>query len=209
MPDQDAKSDYIRAIAERFHGRFEKVINQYSVLYNDEEAFKKPMQEDAVIAVFLKILELKKTSIIRPAAMWEALTNKSNYIKIEFDITHNNKTIVKKTELCDPPTWDEKSDIILKENKFYIKLKEQSKTEKNDKSNIDGFIVIDIDSFKNHDEVYEVFRTELGRLILVYYNFYFYKTFLVCNNTYSALKKALFQNAKVFLGINFLHFLHS
>jgi len=64
MSNQDAKSDYIGAMAERFHGWFKKVINQYSVLYNEED-FKKPMQEDAVIAAFLKILGLKKATIIR------------------------------------------------------------------------------------------------------------------------------------------------
>ena len=188
MSNQDAKSDYIGAMARSFHGKFKQIIKKYKVLYNNEKGFKKSMQEDAVIATFLKILRLKKATIIRPAAMWEEVANKSNHIKIEFEITRNDKTIVKKAALCDPPTWDEKNDIILKENKFYIRLKEQIKTEKDD-----AFIVMDIAGFKNHDEVNEVFRTELGRLILVYYNFYFYKTFLACKNTYSALKKALFQ----------------
>lgn len=195
MSNQDAKSDYIKAMAERFHGRFEKVIKRYKVLHNNEKNFKKPMLEDAVIVAFLEVLELQKATIIRLAAMWEEVNNKYNHTKIEFDITRNDKTIMKKMGSCAPApiTWDEESDTIeLKENEFYIRLKEQSKSEKDDKSNVDGVIVMDLADFKNYDKA-EVFRTELGLLILVYYNFYFYKTFLACNNTYRALQKALFQ----------------
>ena len=163
MSNQDAEFDYIRAMAERFHSRFEKIINQYSVLYNDEKDSKKLMPEDAVIATFLKILGLKKATIIRPAAMWEEIANKSNHIKIKFNITHNDKKIVKKSELCDLTTWDEKSDIILKEDKFYIRLKEQIKIKKDD-----GSIAIDIAGFKNHGEAKEIFRAELGLWILDY-----------------------------------------
>jgi len=190
MSDQDAKFDYIGAMAERFHSEFEKVIKKYKVLHNNEKDSKKPMLEDAVIAAFLKILGLKKATIIRPVAMWEEeVANTSNHIKIEFDISHNDTTIVKKTELCAPPIWNEKSDIILKEDKlFYIRLKEQIKIEKND-----GSIVIDTADFKYHGEAKEIFRRELGERVLEYYNVYFSQQLLVCGNAYSALKKALFQ----------------
>ena len=193
MSDKDAKFDYIGAIAERFHGRFKKV-KKYKVLHNNEKKSKKPMLEDAVITAFLKILGLKKATIIRPVAMREEVANKYNHIKIEFDISHNDKTIVKKTALCALPTWDEKNDIILKEDKFefHIRLKEQIKTEKDA-----GAIVIDIADFKNHDEAKEVFRTELGELVLEYYNIYFFQQFfqqlLVYGNVYDIFQKALFQ----------------
>lgn len=49
---------------------------------------------------------------------------------------------------------------------------------------------MDVAAFENPNEV---FRAELGQLILIYYNIYFYKTFLACNNTYNAFQNALFQ----------------
>lgn len=90
MSDSNTQPDYIKRIAGKFYVTFEDVRNSDKFHIKGEQKNIPICCEDAVITALLKILGLKKATIIRPTARWETTANKPEHIKLKFDITHSS-----------------------------------------------------------------------------------------------------------------------